>query len=186
MHQRQRRLHARVGEVGVVVAQLAGQQHAFVVDYARRQRGDVTIRGPGDVGCANVVFDLFADDEEFAFESIGSIGIIGGSVAAIAARDKHLLNHRLSRQHAAAEAAVVDRHCAPAQHALPLGARVTLDHRLAIGHRGARHEHHAGRVVAGRGQIKRHRLGEETMRQLQQQPRAVAGLRVGADRAAVA
>ena len=98
--------------------------------------------------------------------------------------------HGLGRLHRLAQRRIVRRHLAPAQqrHALALdllGPDVA-DHLSPI--RIARHEERADGVFAGLGQGETEPLrllGEELVRDLDQDAGAVAGARVGADRAAM-
>ena len=107
-----------------------------------------------------------------------------------AGRDEHLTDHRLDRLDAEAEDGVVGRHLAPAEQDLSLGR----DHgRERVGARlpslaVARQEHHADGILAGRRQREAQPLAfgaEERVRQLDQNAGAVAGQRIGADRATV-
>ena len=77
---------------------------------------------------------------------------------------------------------LVDRHVAPPEHALALDADVELEQLLDLAAVDlvARQEAHADAVAPGLGQLEVDVGAEEGVRQLEQQPRAVAGAHVGA------
>ncbi len=98
--------------------------------------------------------------------------------------------HRLGRLHRFAERRIVRRHVAPTEkrHALALGGRRVGVHDLAAPCLIVRHEQGADGVVSGRRQLEADfgRLpGEKFVRHLHQDAGAVAGARVGANRAAM-
>ncbi len=105
-----------------------------------------------------------------------------------APRDENLPMERLGWQHAFAEIGIVDRHVAPAQNLLALGADRVLDdlHRARTRLVLAREEILAHCIMAGLRQREaelRAFLREEAMRDLQQHAATVTGLRVRAHRA---
>ena len=108
----------------------------------------------------------------------------------LALPDEDLQVHGLGRLHRLAERRIVGRHLAPAEHAQPLADRdllVDVADRLAP-FRIARHEQKADGVFAGRRQREAELgglAGEELVRDLHQDAGAVAGARIGADRAAM-
>ena len=63
VHERERRLRARVLQVGVVAEQLRGGEHALVDDRAARERRDHEVRAGGQLGHA-------ADHVELALERV--------------------------------------------------------------------------------------------------------------------
>jgi len=81
----------------------------------------------------------------------------------------------------------LDRHVAPAQHVLPLGLDGLGDQPLGVlaGERVARQEADPHAVAAHVGQVERHLGAQERVGQLDQDARAVAGVRVGTLGAAV-
>ena len=64
MHEQQRALDARVGEVGEESAELGCGEHALVNDRARRERGEVHL----GITPAVLVFHPFASDIRAAIE----------------------------------------------------------------------------------------------------------------------
>ena len=103
---------------------------------------------------------------------------------------KDLLVHRLGRLHRFAERRIVGRHVAPAEnrHALLRGDRRVSVHDFLPPCLFVRQEQRADGVVAGRRQCEAELgrlLGEELVRHLHQDAGAIAGARIGADRAAV-
>src|SRR5215471_6213788 len=60
-----------MGEVGVIAAELLGEQHAFVNDRFVRQARDVEkLTASNLAGVPDRVFGPFADNVEFAFECL--------------------------------------------------------------------------------------------------------------------
>ena len=68
MHQRQRGLHRRVLQVGEILVDLLGEQHALVDERLAGQAGDVPVLGAGDRGGADLAVGALADDVELALE----------------------------------------------------------------------------------------------------------------------
>ena len=98
--------------------------------------------------------------------------------------------HRLGRLDRFAERRIVGRHVAPAEerHAFLRGHRRVGVHDLLPPGFFVRQEQRADGVVAGRRQFEAELgrlLGEEFVRRLHQDAGAVAGARIGADRAAM-
>ena len=107
-----------------------------------------------------------------------------------AAADEHLHVGRLGRLDGFAERGIVGRHVAPAEQRQLLGLDLVGDDALDDFAPGLflRHEQRADRVVAGLRQREAELLGlarEEGVRNLHQDAGAVAGARIGADRAAM-
>ena len=177
MHQRQRGDHAFVVQVLVVLADLRRQQHALVDDCARRERGEIERLLALQRHLADPVLDLLADHEQLALE-----GILVGTL--VTAADEHLADHRLGRQHAVTQSAVIDRDVTPAQQALPLEGDEALDDllRLVPGLFVPWQEQHADGVLALRRQLESDHPAKEPIRDLQQQPGPVSGARISADR----
>jgi hypothetical protein len=183
MHQAQRGLEVGLVQVGVILAELVGEEHALVDDGAARQRHDVVVRQPPLALAVDGVGDDLAQDVELALELV--LGLDRRATA-----DDHLHVERLGRLHRLAERRVVVRHLAPAEQ-----RQAFLRDFLRIGIENdlppfgvVRHEHRADRVVAGLGQHDVELFGfadEELVRDLHQDARAVAGARIGADRAAM-
>ena len=183
VHQRQRALEVRIVQVGIIGDELVGEEHALVDDGAAGDRDRVVAGEPALLARVDRVRDRLAQDVEPPLE-------LGLGLDLLAAADEHLLVHGLGRLDRFAERRVVGRHVAPAQqrHALALdhlGIDVA-DHLPPI--RIARHEQLADRVFARIGQREAEPvrlLGEELVRDLHQDAGAVAGARIGADRAAM-
>ncbi len=184
VHERERRLDARVLEIEVVLAHLVGEQQSLVADGARRHRRHVELLAVLQAQRLDRMARALADDVELALERIGD-----GD--ALAAADEHLAHHRLELDRRLREIRVVDRHVAPAEQRLALVLDRALDLVLAGDARGgiARQEYHADAVLA-RGRklhaLLRHFLAKEPVRDLDEQSGAVGELRVPAHRAAVA
>ncbi len=128
-----------------------------------------------------------ADDEQLALEveAVAKVGQVG------AAADERLAHDRLAGGGRRPQVAVVGRHVAPAEERLPFGAHKGGEVSFAGGPPGgvARQKEHGHAVVARRrqGEAQPGRLGgEEGVRQLGQNARAVAGVRLRAARAAMA
>src|SRR6185437_4714932 len=129
------------------------------------------------------VRDRLAQDVEFTFE-----GVLVELLLALA--DEHLHVLRLGRLHRLAEGGIVGGHVAPAEEGEPLARdhlRVDVADDLPPARLGGQ-EQLADGVFTGRGQGEAcflRLLGEELVRDLHQDARAVAHARVGADGATV-
>ena len=183
MHQRQRALEIRLVQVGVVLAELVGEEHALVDHGAARHRARVIARHAAVAALIDRLRDRLAQDVELALEFVLALR------AAVAAdEDLHVIG--LGRLDGDAERGVVGRHVAPAEqhHAfgLDLVGDDALDHLPPC--RLLRHEQRADGVFAGIGQQEADLGGlalEEGVRDLHQDAGAVTEARVGADGAAV-
>ena len=183
VHEGERALEVRVVQVGVIGAQLVGQEHALVDQRATRQRHRVIAGGARVLGAIDGVGDHLAQHEQAALEAI----LVAGELAAA---DEHLGVLGLGGQHAPAEGGIVGGHVAPAEddeaflrHRALIGGAHDL---LALGIAGQ--EDVAYRIEAGlrQGEAEPRRfLQEELVGDLHQHARAVAGTRVGAHGAAV-
>ncbi len=181
--QRQRGFHQRVVQVGEVLVELRGEQHALVDDRARREAHDVPVLGARECRGADLAVGALADDVELALERevVGDVGAAG---------DKHLPHEGFARAGGLAEHAVVGRHGAPAEHGHAFRLHDLLEFLLdlAADCRVARQEDDAAAVLAGRGQrdacLAAH-LFVEGMRHLQQHAGTVTGIDFAAARAAV-
>ena len=148
VHERERALEIRVVQVGIVGAELVGEEHALVDDRAAGDRHRVIVRQPALAPRIDRARDRLAQDVEPALELVLVLDLL-------AAADEHLLVHRLGRLHRFAERRIVGRHVAPAEqrHALALD-RLRIDVADDLPPvRIARHEQLADRVFAGRGQL---------------------------------
>ena len=183
MHQRQRAFEIRFVQVGIVLAELVGEEHALVDHGAARQRDRVIAGEPALAALIDRLRDRLAQDVEPALELV--LGL-RGAVAA----DEHLHVGGFGRLDGFAERGVVGRHVAPAEQQqaffLDLFGDDALDHLPP--RRFLRHEQRADGVVAGLRQLESDLGGlarEEGVRDLHQNAGAVAGARIGADRAAM-
>ena len=183
MHQRQRALEVRLGEVGIILAELVGEEHALVDHGAARQRHRVIAGKPAVAALVDRLRNRLAQDVELALE------FVVGLRRAVAA-DEHLHVRGLGRLDGFAERGIVGRHVAPAEQHQPLVLDLVGDDALDdfAPRRFLRHEQRADGVVARLRQRKADLGGlarEEGVRDLHQDAGAVAGARIGADRAAV-
>ena len=96
--------------------------------------------------------------------------------------DEELADVRARRVGGVADVVLVDRHVAPPEHALALDADVELEQLLDLAAVDvvARQEAHADAVAARLGQLEVDVGAEEGVRDLEQEPGAVAGAHVGA------
>ena len=184
VHQRQRAHHARILQVQVVLAHLVGQQQPLVDHGARRHRRHVVLLAVVQAQVLDGVAGDLADHVQLALERVGHHHVR-------AAADEDLADHRLLGAHGGRHRHVaVDRHVAPAQHHLALGAHGALELLLAGLARGVLlgQEHHAHAVLAMRRQLHalRGQLGTvERVRNLDQDAGAVAHQGIGSHGAAV-
>ncbi len=184
MHQRQRRHRARIGQVLIVAADLLAQQQTLVDDRARRHRRHEVFLAVLELERLDGVAGSLADHVQLPLQRIG-----GHDVAA--APDEDLADHRLGLLHCGRHRhGLVDRHITPAQHDLALQAHGALELLLTGQARSVflRQEDHADAVFAGRRQVHalaRHFLAVVLVGNLQQDARAVAHQRIGADSAPV-
>ena len=184
VHQRDRRHGARVAQVGVVAAHLVGQQQSLVDHGAGGHRRHEVLATVLQEQRLDLVAGGLADDVELALERVGHHDV--GTAA-----DEDLADHRFAIAHQRRHRHLgVDRHIAPAEHHLALGAHGALQFLLARQPRRmlARQEDHAHAVLSRRRQrdaLGRQFLAIERIRQLNQDAGAVAAQRVGPHRAAV-
>ena len=115
VHERERAREIRIVQVGIVGAELVGEEHALVDDGAAGDRHRVIARQPPLAPRIDRARDRLAQDVEPALELVLALDLL-------AAADEHLLVHRLGRLDRTAERRVVGRHVAPAEqrHALAL------------------------------------------------------------------
>ncbi len=168
-----RRAHVRIGEVRVERRELLRQREPFVDDGLRRAARDVKV-------VAREPPRALADHEERALERLHRRD----------ASDEELLHHRARRLGERTEHARIDRHVAPADHDLIVVAHDRLEHAhlLLLLLSVAREKHLHDAVVARVRQLDVASLElvlEERVRDLNQDPRAVAALGVCAGRPAV-
>ena len=184
MHQGQGRDDGLVGQVAVEGVQLVRPKQSLVDDGLARQAGDVEVVAVV-LGKLRVdgVFDDLADDVQLALESILVVRLF-------AASDEELPDQRghLGRQFPGLTE--IHRHVAPSQENLIFLPDSFLDRPLAppamFGAPGQ--EHHAHGVLA---RFRQRNAGEpalpleEVMRKLEQQARAVTGVRIASASAAM-
>ncbi len=198
VHQRQRRLEIRIVEIGEIIRELAGREHALVDHRLRRQVRDVEISGSGkgirlvavNVGVtvgqlvvADRVGDAAADDVELALEipRIGDLGILP---------DEDLADRGLVAARGLAEDLALHRHGAPADELLALFTGDVLEdlhRRLALARLGGKKDETGPIFALGRklDSLLRHFLAEKFVRDLHEHACAVAGERIRPARAAV-
>jgi hypothetical protein len=167
-------------KVGVEDGHLFGEHHPLVDDRAARQACQIEA---GDAGGGRRLFDPAADDVKLAFEGL--------LVDLLLAADQDLLDLGARRVRLVAEDRHIHRHMAPAVDVVAHPQHFGFDDRAAAFLRpeiGARQKHlphgdelaHVG-FVAGPADL----IVEEADRNLDVDARAVAGLAIGIDRAAV-
>ena len=183
MHQRECADEIVLVQVGIVLAELVGEEHALVDDGARRDRHRIIAGEAAFAALIDRVRDRLAQNVELALELF-----LGAGDAAAA--DEHLHVRGFGRLHGDAERGIVGRHAAPAEQLHAFGGNLIGDDALNDGAPGivARHEQRANGVVAGLRQGEAEFLGftnEEIVRDLNQDACAVAGARVGANGATV-
>ena len=183
VHQRQRRLHQGIHDVGEHALDLVGREHALVDEGVGGEARQVEVLPLADLAVAHRVLRPLADDVELALER-GPIGHRGS------AGDEHLLDHRLHRARGGADRGGVGGDGPPAEDRLALVDHEPLQDgpaRLAV-RRGAGQEHEAGPVAAlrGQGDAEPGALAlEEPVRHLDQDAGAVARVHLAATGAAV-
>ncbi len=183
MHQRQRALEIALVQIGIILAELVGEEHALVDHGAARHRHRIITGKAAVAALIDRLRDRLAQDVEPALEFVFGFR---GTIAA----DEHLHMVRFGRLYGLAQRRIVGRHVAPAEQHQPFIADLVGDDALddVAPRRLARHEQRADRVLAGLRQLEADLGGlayEEAVRDLHQDAGAVAGARIGADRAAV-
>ena len=118
VHQRERALGALVAQVGVELRQLVADQHALVVDRARRARYDV------QAGLLRRQVADPADHVQLALERVAVVSQIALSA------DEQLADRRAAGASDLARVLRTDRHLAPAEHPLALVGDGALEQRL--------------------------------------------------------
>ncbi len=183
MHECERAFEILVAKIGIIGAELIGEEHALVHHRAARDRNRIVVGEAPFALVVDLVRDHLAQDVEAALE----FGLVADGGAAA---DEDLHMHGFGRLHRLAERRIVGRHVAPAEqlHAF-FGDRLGIDIDDDLTPlRLARQEQVADRVFAGLGQFEAELLRllrEELVRDLHEDTRAVAGTRVRADRAAM-
>ncbi len=179
VHQRQRRLHGRVLEVGEIPGELLGEQHSLVDEGLVREAAEIPVLRAVDGRGADLAVGALPDDVELALEF--SLVAHGG-----AAPDEYLPDERLAGAGGLAEGAVVHRHRAPAEDDLPLGLDDVLEYldQPPPPGRIAGEEDEPARILPGTGEREEpvllcHVL-EIGVRHLDEDARAIAGIRLAA------
>ena len=170
MHQRDGRGEALVGQIGVDLGQLRGRQHTLVDQRAGRQRREIDAR-------LETCPAAQREDQPVEIDAAG--------VFAVADEQQHHVRHDAQRDRA--ERLGAHRHLTPAVYleAFLEGDLLDRDHRhLAFGFVGGQ-VGHTHRVLPHRGQHEIDSFAQESVRNLDENTRAVTGRRVGAGRAAV-
>ncbi len=178
-----RALEIRIVQIGVIGAELVGEEHALVDDGAAGDRHRVIVGHAPFAPLVDGVGDRLAQDVEPALE-------VDFAQLLLAEADENLHVLGLGRLDGFAERRVVGRHFAPAEQLQTLardhfGVDVA-DDLSPVGF--ARHEQLADGVFARSRQREAERgglLDEELVRDLHQDAGAVAHARIGADGAAM-
>ncbi len=159
-----RRRHALVAQVGVDLVELAGRQHALVDERARGERREV------DVG---LPLGALAQAEGEPLEGHARHPRAG-------ARHEELGERRHHAARGLAERLGVDRYVAPAEDGQALLGRDLLDPAPGLGDLPLVTGEEGGPDGVGelRGQVEVHDLPQERVRNLDQDARAVAGVRL--------
>ena len=183
MHQRQRALEIRLVQVGIIFAELVGEEHALVDHGAARHRHRIIAGEAAVAALIDRLRNRLAQDVEPALEFVVVLDMV-------AAADEHLHVGGLGRLDGLAERGIVGRHVAPAEQHQSLVLDLVGDDALDdfAPRRLPRHEQRADGVFAGLRQLEADLRGlarEEGVRDLHQDAGAVAGARIGADRAAM-
>ena len=171
-------LHRGVDEVGKILRDLLGEEHAFVDERLHREARDIPRFGSGDRGGADVVIGALADHVELPLEIE-----IGGDVCSAA--DEDLAHERLAGDGGVAEGLVIRRHRAPAEEELPFGLDDLLEDFFHLAADGAvpREIDETGAVLAGFGERDARGLGnfgEKFVRHLDEDARAVTSIGLAA------
>ena len=174
VHERQRAREARVAEVRVVAPELRRGQHPLVDERARGEARHDEVGAGGELGDA-------PDHVQLALERVGIVRELGRRA------DEELAHDRREETRMRADVPPVDRHVAPSEQCLALRLDRLLQQLLELeAARGAlRQEAHADAVGAARRQVQPCDRAQERVRRLHEDPRAVAGVRVGTCRAPV-
>ncbi len=143
VNERQRALEIRIVQVGIIGAELIGEEHALVDHGAARDRHRIIVRGAALAPAVKRAGDGLPQDVEPALELVlrRHFRIAG---------EEHLLVERLGRLHRFAERRIVGRHVAPAEdgHAVLRGNGRIGVHDLLPPRRVVRQEQRADGVVA--------------------------------------
>ncbi len=183
MHQRQRALEIGLAEVGIILAELVGEEHALVDDGPARQRHRVIAGEAAVAAQIDRLRNRLAQDVEPALEILLVLDLL-------AAADEHLHVRGFGRLDGLAERAIVGRHVAPAEQYQSFVPDLVGDDALddVAPCRFLRHEQRADGIFARLRQLEADLAGlahEKRVRNLHQDAGAVAGARIGADRAAM-
>ena len=176
---RKARNKARIRQVRIELRQILGQEHALVDERAAGERAEIQLRYLRRDG---LLLDPPADHVKVA--------LIGRIVAPLGVPDQNLLDLGPRRIGLLADHRGVDRHLTPAINRVASGEDFRLADLAATllrGKIGLRQEDHAHRNTARLELIATiaHRLGEEILRDFNMDARAIAGLAISIDGAAV-
>ncbi len=162
MDERQARDHALVAQVGEVVGQLGRREHPLVDQGARGAGGDRQLRAAGPLGHA-------ADHVELALPRQAGLDVARGG-------DEQVADDRRGGAGRVAHVVGVDRHVAPAEHALALGVDDLLQAALDLVAPGlvAGQEADGDAVAPGRGEARRRDRSHERIRHPDEDPGTVA------------
>ena len=164
------------------LVELLGEQHALVDEGLVRQAAQVPVLGAVDGRGADLAVGALPDDVELALE-------FRFIAHARAAPDEYLADERLAGARGLPERAVVHRHRAPAEDDLPFGLDDVLEDldQPPPPRRIAREEDEPARILAGPREREQAVLPGDVLeigvRHLDEDARAVAGIRLAAARA---
>jgi len=185
----ERRLDIGVGQIGKRRPDLIGREHALVDEGLRREAGHVEEMALAQLELIRRMLDTLADDVQLAFEPHR----IGRDVRAAgdrAAGDEDLFDDGGRGDGRGADLGQVGRDGAPSQHLVTFFAGDSLEEAAEmVAFAGmARQKHEAGSVASLRRQAdaeRRRDLAQEAVGHLNQDARAVSGVRFAAAGAAV-
>ena len=187
VHHRECRLHRGIEQVGVVLGELLGEQHALVDQRLAGQAADVpeigTVNGRG----ADLAVGALADDVQLALEGpLVGLPVVETRVPP----DEDLAHEGLGAPGGFAQRGIAGGHGAPAQHGLALGLHDLLELLLELAPlaRAAGQKQQTAAVFAGCRQRNALGLGglqQEAVGHLQQHTGAVARVHLAAAGTAV-
>ena len=173
----------RIGEVAIVGLHLEREKHALIDKRPARQRHGVVADVAALVGVDDRVRDHLAGQEQLALEIV----LIAKAERAL---DEHLTVDGLGRAHHVGKARIVDRHGPPAEKFQAFFLQAAFPNALAVTAQAlvGRHEDMAHGIAAGIRQSNAELccfLAQKRIWDLDENAGAVAGQRIGTDRAAV-
>ena len=190
VHECQRGVRVRVGQIREERCDLIGREHALVDQRARREADDVEEMLLGQREAIDLMLDALPRDVQLAFEAQPVRLRIGVEGEVLAAADEQVLEDRLRGDCTRAQEAIVGRYLAPAEQLQVLFLQDRDDERLdrAALRTVARQEDQSGAILPGLWQLNAERArhpAEKAVRHLNQDPGAVPGVGLAPAGAAV-